>query len=78
MSVGVPVIAYRSGGVRETVSENKTGIFFDQLTVEALKETIKQFDSMSIKAEDCVIRAKKFSEERFKKEISSFISSFSK
>ncbi|GIW62129.1 MAG: glycosyl transferase [Patescibacteria group bacterium] len=78
MSVGVPVIAYRSGGVRETVRENKTGIFFDQLTTEALKEKIKQFDSIGIKAEDCIKRANEFSEERFKKEISSFISSLSK
>lgn len=78
MSVGVPVIAYRSGGVQETVSENKTGIFFDQLTVESLKEKIKQFDRISIKAEDCIKRAHEFSEERFKKEILSFISSLNK
>ncbi len=75
MSVGVPVIAYKSGGVKETLLENKTGIFFDQLTVEALKEKIKQFDRKSIKSADCIIRANEFSEENFKKGILSFISS---
>src|SRR3989344_1557327 len=44
MSVGCPVIAYRGGGVLETVIEGKTGLFFDELTEESLLKAIKRFD----------------------------------
>ena len=35
MSVGTPVIAYRGGGLLESVVEDKTGVFFDELTEES-------------------------------------------
>lgn len=82
MGVGTPVIAYRSGGVQESVVEGKTGIFFDEPTVESLSKAIKQFDgSMSqtvthhrtITAENCTAQAKKFSKERFKREMLHFV-----
>ncbi len=73
MSVGMPVIAYRSGGVIESVVEDKTGIFFDELSVESLSKAIKQFNSSKINSEDCMTQAQKFSKERFKKEIKEFV-----
>ncbi len=73
MSVGTPVIAYRSGGVIESVLQGRTGIFFDELTVESLSKAIKQFSSSKINLEDCIAQAQKFSKERFKKEIKDFI-----
>lgn len=74
MSVGTPVIAYKSGGVLETVIDGKTGIFFDKLTVESLKNAIKRFEKMKIKPEDCIKQTEKFSEERFKREIKNILS----
>ncbi len=75
---GAPVIAHRSGGVLETVIEGKTGVFFDEFTVESLNNAIKKFetlrraqgmfDSAKIKQ-----HAKKFSRERFEKEIRDFV-----
>ena len=73
MSVGTPVIAYRSGGVQESVIDGKTGIFFDHLTAEDLVKAIQKFNKVKIKAEDCVNQAKKFAKERFKTEIQTFI-----
>ena len=73
MAVGIPVIAYRSGGVLESVLQNRTGLFFDELTVESLSRAIKQFNTLIIKPEDCIFQAKKFSKERFKKEIKDFV-----
>jgi len=73
MAVGIPVIAYRSGGVLESVLQNRTGLFFDELTVESLSRAIKQFNNLIIKPEDCIFQAKKFSKERFKKEIKDFV-----
>ncbi len=65
MSVGTPVIAYRSGGVKETILENKTGLFYNELTVESLKKAIKRFEKMKFSAKDCQNQAEKFSKERF-------------
>ncbi|HSW98071.1 MAG TPA: glycosyltransferase [Candidatus Saccharimonadales bacterium] len=73
MSVGTPVIAYKSGGVLETVSDGKTGIFFDALTVASLVSAIKKFEKVTIKAEDCIKQAEKFSEERFKESIKKLV-----
>lgn len=74
MGAGTPVIAYRSGGVKESLIEGKTGVFFDEPTVESLGKAIKKFEKMKFNQEDCVNQAKKFSKERFKKEIKEFVS----
>ncbi len=83
MSVGTPVIAYRSGGVLESVVEenpstgsgrqNPTGIFFDELSIESLSRAIKQFNNSKINPKDCIAQAQKFSKDRFKKEIKEFV-----
>ncbi|MDO8649615.1 MAG: glycosyltransferase [Candidatus Peregrinibacteria bacterium] len=44
---GTPVIAYQRGGVRDTVKEGETGIFFAEQTVASLEEAIKRFDTLS-------------------------------
>ena len=69
MSVGTPVIAYGSGGVLESVVDGKTGLFFNNLTIESLSSAIKQFNNLTINPKDCIKHAQKFSKERFKKEI---------
>jgi glycosyltransferase involved in cell wall biosynthesis len=73
MSCGTGVIAYKGGGYLETVIEGKTGVFFEEQTVESLVEAMKRFEKMKIKSEECVKQAKKFSRERFEKEIKEFV-----
>lgn len=72
---GTPVIAYIKGGVRETVIESKTGIFFDKQTPESIIEAVNKFEKMEnkINPHDCRKNAEKFSEERFRKEIREYI-----
>ncbi|PIP64308.1 glycosyl transferase family 1, partial [Candidatus Roizmanbacteria bacterium CG22_combo_CG10-13_8_21_14_all_33_16] len=43
MGYGLPVIAYASGGLKETVIEDKNGYLFNQLTSESLCEKVKKF-----------------------------------
>ncbi len=74
MSVGTPVIAYRSGGVQETVVDGKTGIFFDSLTEDSLKDAIKEFAKKKFDEKTIATYAKKFAKERFLKEIAQFVS----
>lgn len=45
MAYGCPVIAYRAGGALETVKEGVSGLFFDDQTVESLKEGLERFKS---------------------------------
>ncbi len=78
MGYGVPVIAYKSGGLVETVKDGINGYLFDELTSESLLKTIKRlnvlnevkYQQMRKNARD---EAEKYSEEVFKKEIKQFI-----
>jgi glycosyltransferase involved in cell wall biosynthesis len=75
MASGTPVIALASGGVLETVVEGKTGLFFNERTPESLMKAVKIFDDSNhrYKSEDCIAQAKKFSKERFKREMEEFV-----
>lgn len=73
MAVGTPVIALKSGGVKESVIEGKTGLFFEEPDVASVVAAIKRFEKMKIKKEDCTKQAKKFSKKRFKKKIKKFV-----
>lgn len=81
MAVGTPVIALGQGGVLETVVDGKTGVLFHERTPEALARAVKYFNNsnyQSITAENCINQAKKFSKERFKKEMLQFVNSKTK
>lgn len=48
MAAGRPVIAYRAGGAVETVLEGKTGLFFNEPTVDSLVSAIREFDLLVV------------------------------
>lgn len=43
MSAGRPVIALGRGGARETVADGKSGLFFEEQTVQSLLSTLEKF-----------------------------------
>jgi glycosyltransferase involved in cell wall biosynthesis len=67
---GTPVIAYGKGGVTESVSEARSGVFFDDQTVESLLGAIGQFERRLARFNAAEIRANalRFSAERFKQQ----------
>ena len=73
MVQGAPVIALGQGGILETVVDGKTGVIFHEPTVESLIQAIKQFGKLTISPKACIAQAKKFSKERFKKELKYFV-----
>ncbi len=73
MAAGTPVIAFKGGGYLETVVENKTGVFFEELTVESIIEAVKKFKSLRFKKEDCQKQAEKFSKEEFVKRMKEIV-----
>ncbi len=75
MSSGRPVIAYREGGAVETVVEGKTGLFFDKQSVASLTKAVERAEEMNWNSELIKAHAEKFSEARFHREITDFISS---
>lgn len=75
MASGRPVIAFRAGGVQETVLENKTGIFFEKQNSEELAEVIKNFDESKFNPREIRTHALDFSQEKFENKIKELIKS---
>jgi len=69
MGHGVPVIAHKSGGPMETVLEGETGIFFDELTADALVEAMKKADKIKFDRQAIIKHAQFFSKANFKKRL---------
>jgi glycosyltransferase involved in cell wall biosynthesis len=72
-AAGKPVIAFKAGGATETVVEDKTGVFFNQQTPQALIKVLEKFDPEKFKARDCQAQAEKFNKERFQKEFKKLV-----
>lgn len=66
LSAGRPVIAYHSGGVRETIDSPRVGLFFYKHTTRSLSRAVKRFESRRFRVADCQRRASYFSEVKFK------------
>lgn len=74
MSMGTPVIAYKSGGVMETVVDGKTGVFYEPNTFEALVKAVEKFEKLNIKPEDCHKQAENFGKDTFTRNIKKMVS----
>lgn len=74
---GAPVIAFRKGGVLETVIENKTGVFFNEQSVASIIEAVRKMeqDYEKFSFEEISRHASAFSTEHFLENFSSFIQS---
>lgn len=67
-SCGTPVIAFGKGGSLETVSEGKSGLFFEQQTAKALIQAVETFEKMTFDPKVIREHAERFSKERFREE----------
>ncbi|WP_129595742.1 glycosyltransferase family 4 protein [Anaerophilus nitritogenes] len=68
---GRPVIAYGKGGALETIIDKKTGVFFKDQSVQALKEAVMYLEDYADQFNKEIIRnhAFKFSTKRFEEEM---------
>jgi len=78
MGYGLPVIAYKSGGLTETVKENINGFLFNELSPESLIVKIKLIESLpKEKLTEMSINSRKiseqFSEEIFERKIREYV-----
>jgi glycosyltransferase involved in cell wall biosynthesis len=65
MAAGTPVISYKAGGALDYVKENKTGLFFDEQSVESLCEALKKFNPSRFSSNNIIKSASKFSTKSF-------------
>jgi glycosyltransferase involved in cell wall biosynthesis len=75
-AAGCPVIAYRRGGVLDTVKENATGIFFDEQTPQSLAEAMEKFEAIEpqlANREAFIRQVKQFSKDEFKGRIARIV-----
>jgi len=75
MAYGVPVVAYKSGGVKESVIDGKTGVLFSDYSEMGLYKAIKRLEKLFIDPGMCSRQANKFSKERFRKGILQLVES---
>jgi glycosyltransferase involved in cell wall biosynthesis len=79
MACGTPVIALRRGGAAESVaglkSEEPTGVFFEEQSVDAVVDAIRTFEDHRerIPAAACRKRAEGYSTARFRKEFKDLV-----
>jgi glycosyltransferase involved in cell wall biosynthesis len=77
LSHGIPVLAHKSGGPLEIITEGKNGMFFEKLELEHFLEKMREFDELCRKGafEATSIKAsvQKFDKERFKTELKEFV-----
>ena len=73
MASGRPVIAYRAGGALETVIEGKTGVFFDEQTLDSLTTALQNFRPDSFQPTELRAWAEKFDKKQFQARLLDFM-----
>lgn len=75
MSAGVPVLAYGKGGALETVIDGKTGLYFQEQSVESLMSCIQRFETegVALTRDEIHEYSKNFSSEVFRKNMCDYV-----
>ena len=72
---GTPVIAIKKGGLKETVIENKTGVFFNEQDSNAILEAINRFNKIDFNYEFIRKESLKYSISNFESKLNDFVKS---
>jgi glycosyltransferase involved in cell wall biosynthesis len=72
-AAGTPVVAFGQGAALETVTDEKTGLFFDAQTIPSLLKTLDKFDQMGFDPKTLRENAQRFNKERFQREFQDFV-----
>lgn len=73
MASGRPVIAFKRGGVAETVVEGESGVFFEEQSVESLVHAVEAFETMSFSPERIRLNALRFSADLFRRNMEAVV-----
>ena len=75
---GIPVIAYKKGGQAEIVIGKITGLFFEEQTIESLKDAIEYSSRIKWSETACRKNALRFSKESFARDLKAYIEEHAK
>ena len=75
LASGTPVVAFKAGGVLETLSDD-VAHFFHSSHPESLIKAVEEFEQRSFDVNALYARASQFSKERFKEKISHVIKEY--
>ena len=70
MALGTPVVALGEGGVRDSVQQNVTGIFFDRPEVDSLRQALTEVEARQWDRSQLRGHAATFSRARFHRQLS--------
>ena len=73
MMVGTPVIALGAGGLKETVQEGVSGVFFHPATATALRTAIEDCDDVTWDRAKIRSSVHKFSKDKFLQNLDGFV-----
>lgn len=73
MGYGIPVIAHNSGGPKETIEDGKTGILFDDLSVNGLKKAIAKFEKTKWNSTQIHEHSLSYTKVEFQRKFSEFV-----
>ena len=70
---GMPVVAFGKGGLRDSIVDGETGIFFGEQTVESLNAAVTRFEASKIRPEACRRNGERFDRPRFRDAVRAFV-----
>ncbi len=73
MGYGIPVLASKQSGIRDVILNYRTGLLFEQSTVDDLCSAIAQFEGRRFSSQACIERAREFAEPVFIAKLEWFI-----
>jgi glycosyltransferase involved in cell wall biosynthesis len=72
-AAGTPVIAFNGGGFKESVIDGKTGILINDTDAKTLENAFEKFNKTKWSTSTIQMNAKRFTRERFEKDIQKYI-----
>jgi len=76
MAAGTPVIAFNGGGFRESIVDGVTGVLINGTDEATLGKAIKRFNRIEWDKKRLQRQARRFSKERFEREIKQFVQKY--
>jgi glycosyltransferase involved in cell wall biosynthesis len=73
LACGTPVVAYARGGLTEIIAGDRTGVFFEEQSVAALRAALERLAGLDIRPQELVAAAERFAAPRFREGLLAFV-----
>jgi glycosyltransferase involved in cell wall biosynthesis len=73
LAASTPVIAYKAGGALDYVKPDKTGVLFEDQTIDSLMGALEEFAYKQFKTSTIIGKARSFSSDKFREKINQYL-----